>query len=58
MTFVLKRLYVIEKAPGSNSRVDRMWEKLLEITIFSITNTHRKPVDILRGFINSCNAPH
>jgi len=53
MTFVLKRLYFIEKAPESNSRVDRMWERLLEIAIFSITNTHKRPVDILKGFINS-----
>jgi transposase-like protein len=53
ITFVLKRLYTIEKAPESNSRVDRMWEKLLEIAIFSIACVHRKPVDILKGFINS-----
>jgi len=53
MTFVLKRLSIVAKAPESNSRVDRMWERLLEIAIFSITFTHKKPVEILKGFINS-----
>ena len=53
ITFVLKRLSTIAKAPESNSRVDRMWERLLEIAIFSITQIHRKPVDVLKGFINS-----
>lgn len=52
-TFVLKRLSAIAKAPESNSRVDRMWERLLEIAIFSVTRTHKKPVDVLKGFINS-----
>jgi len=28
-----------------------MWERLLEIVIFSITKQHRKPVDILKEFI-------
>ncbi len=53
LTFVLKRLSAIAKAPESNSRVDRMWERLLEIAIFSATLTHKKPVDILKGFINA-----
>ncbi len=52
-TFVLKKLSTIAKAPESNSRVDRMWERLLEIAIFSITLTHKKPVDVLKGFIKS-----
>jgi len=53
VTYVLKRLSTITKAPESNSRIDRMWERLLEIAIFSITLVHKKPVDILKGFINS-----
>jgi len=51
-TSILKRLSIIAKAPESNSRVDRIWERLLEIAIFSVTLAHRKPVDVLKGFIN------
>lgn len=53
LTNVLKKLNTITNAPESNSRVDRMWERLLEIAIFSITQIHKKPIDILKGFINS-----
>jgi hypothetical protein len=50
-TFVLKRLQIVQGVPESNSKVDRMWEKLLELAAFTVTKEHRKPVDILKGFI-------
>jgi hypothetical protein len=33
-----------------------MWEKLLELAIFTVTKEHRKPVDILKGFITKQHA--
>lgn len=55
-TFVLKRLQIVVGVPESNSKVDRMWEKLLELAVFTITKEHRKPVDILKGFITKQHA--
>jgi len=52
-TRVLKRLQIIEKAPSANAKVNRMWERLLEIALFFNTRKHRKPVEILKGFIGS-----
>lgn len=51
-TFVLKRLQTVTSVPESNSKVDRMWERLLELAIFALTKEHRKPVDILKGFMS------
>jgi len=50
-TAVLKRLAIIDAIPHGNARVDRMWERLLEIALFVRTSTHRKPVEILREFM-------
>ena len=50
-TQVLKKLSIIEKVPESNSKVDKMWEKFLEIVVFCISKQHQKPVEILKGFI-------
>jgi hypothetical protein len=55
-TFVLKRLQIVINVTESNSKVDRMWEKLLELTIFTLTKEHRKPVEILKGFISRQHA--
>lgn len=55
-TSVLKRLQIVVGVPESNSKVDRMWEKLLELAIFTVTKEHRKPVDILKGFITKQHA--
>jgi hypothetical protein len=52
-TRVLKRLSIISKVSDSKSQVDRMWERLLEIALFSKTRQHRKSVDILKSFISS-----
>ena len=50
-TFVLKRLAIVGSLTDSNSKVDRMWERLLEIVLFFRTRKHRKPVEILKSFI-------
>ena len=55
-TFVLKRLKIVASVQESNSKVDRMWEKLLELAVFTVTKEHRKPVDILKGFITRQHA--
>lgn len=57
ITSVLKRLQVIDNLPSDNSRVDRMWERLLEIALFVRSRKHRKPVEILKGFINRSSSP-
>lgn len=50
-TSVLKSLQVVDAITATNSRIDKMWEKLLEIALFVRTNKHRKPMEILREFI-------
>ena len=51
-TYVLKRTSLISKTSAPNSKVDKMWERLLEISIFAISKEHRKPADVLKGFIS------
>ncbi len=48
---VLKRLQVIENVSAPNAKVDKMWEKLLEIAVFARTGEHRNPVAVLKDFI-------
>jgi hypothetical protein len=55
-TGVLKRLQTVESASAPNSKVDRMWERLLEFVIFNRTRVHRKPVDILKTFIGGAKS--
>jgi hypothetical protein len=55
-TGVLKRLKIVESAGAPNSKVDRMWERLLEFATFQRTRTHRKPVDILKTFIGGAKS--
>ncbi len=52
ITFVLKRLQIVDNLVDDNSRVDRMWERLLEVALFQRTKRHRKPVEILKSFIS------
>lgn len=52
-TAVLKTLSVINNIPDPISRVDRMWERLLEIVLFFRKKEHRKPVEILKSFISN-----
>ena len=51
--FVMKRLNIINKLTDKNSRVDRMWERLTEIALFSRTGKHRAPAEILKAFIKA-----
>lgn len=52
-TFVLKVLSFIGNLPDSNAKVDRMWERLLEIASVVRTRKHRQPVEILKSFIKT-----
>ena len=54
-TKVLKKLQVINSLPGTQyqHRVDRAWERLLEIVLFVRTGKHRTLAQILRAFIGS-----
>jgi hypothetical protein len=55
-TFVLKRLQIVNFAASTESeeryqeRVDRMWEKLLEIVLFIRSKQHRTLAQILKAF--------
>jgi hypothetical protein len=49
---VLKNLDAICRLPDENSQVNRMWERITEIALFSRTQQHRAPADILKAFIN------
>lgn len=50
-TAVLRRLQVVDRISAGNSKIDKMWEKLLEVALFVRTKVHRKSVDILKEFI-------
>lgn len=52
-TYVFKKTSSVAKTVNASSKVDKMWERLLEIAIFAITKQHRKPVDVLKEFIGS-----
>jgi len=56
-TNILKCMNIIEKLADQKSQVDRMWERLLEIVLFYRTKKHRKPVEILKGFISKPDHP-
>ncbi len=49
---VIKNLSVIDNTIDKQAKVDKIWEKLTEILIFSKTGKHVKPSQILKGFIN------
>jgi len=50
-TRVLKTLTLVSNIEDNNAKVDRMWERLLEIALFQRTGEHRAPVDVLKRFI-------
>lgn len=52
-TEVLETLQVVGNIKDSNSKVDRMWELLVEIVLFYRTKEHRNPVEILKSFIRT-----
>lgn len=47
----LKNLQIVNRSQDANAKIDRMWERLLEIALFAERNTHAKPVEILKDFI-------
>jgi hypothetical protein len=52
-TGVLNKMKVIDNLADPNAKVDRMWERVLEIVLFFRAKKHRKPVEILKGFISN-----
>lgn len=52
-TFVMKRLNVVSRLADPNMRVDRMWERLMEIALFTRYKKHRAPAEILKAFIKA-----
>jgi uncharacterized protein with ParB-like and HNH nuclease domain len=51
--FVMKRLNIVSRLIDPNMRVDRIWERLTEIALFSRTKKHRAPAEILKAFIKA-----
>jgi hypothetical protein len=52
-TRVLEKLQTVQNAADGNQKVDRMWERLVEIVLFCRTNSHRQPGQILKAFIKT-----
>ncbi|HAX42380.1 MAG TPA: DUF262 domain-containing protein [Bryobacteraceae bacterium] len=50
-TFVLKKLQVVSAITSPNSKVDKIWEKLLELALFNRTKSHRSSVASLKEFM-------
>lgn len=50
-TKVLKPLKSVGGLSDANAKVDRMWERMLEVVLFARTGKHRPPAEILKGFI-------
>ncbi len=50
-TKVLRELQIVQAAEEDNQRVDVMWERLIELALYSATAVHRKPTEILKEFI-------
>ena len=49
---VLKRLGRVEIFRDNDSKVNYIWERMLELAVFAETKAHRKPVDVLKMFIS------
>jgi hypothetical protein len=52
-TRVLEKLQIVQAAGDRNQRVDRMWERLVEIVLFIRTGSHRPPGQVLKAFIKT-----
>jgi hypothetical protein len=50
---VMTKLNMVSRLSDPNSRVDRMWERLTEIALYSKKFQHRAPASILKSFIHS-----
>jgi hypothetical protein len=48
---VLKQLQIVSRLPDANARVDRMWERLVEIALYARTAQHRAPAQVLSVFL-------
>ena len=54
---VLKYLRIVSRVGDRSARVDRMWQKMVELALFIRSNgTHRKPAEILKSFIKEARA--
>lgn len=52
ITKVIKQLSIVQNTADPKNKVDKIWQKLIEILIFASTNKHTKPADILKEFIS------
>jgi hypothetical protein len=52
-TRVLEKLQTVQNAKDANQKVDRMWERLVEIVLFNRTRSHREPGRVLKAFIKN-----
>ena len=52
-TRVLEALQTVQNAESPNQKVDRIWERLVELVLFCRTGKHRSPGQILKSFIRS-----
>jgi hypothetical protein len=55
-TRVMNSLQTVQNVEGANPKVDRMWERLVELVLFCRTGKHRAPGQILKSFIRSTDA--
>jgi hypothetical protein len=55
---VLQRLQIVQNADDKSQRVDRVWERMVEIVLFYRTKTHRRAGQILKAFIKTENDPN
>ena len=55
-TRVLQELQTVVNAADANTKVDRMWERLVELVLFNRTHKHRQPGQILKTFIKTDDA--
>ena len=50
-TKVLKQLQIVSRLADPTARVDRMWERLVEIALYARTRQHRAPAQVLSVFL-------
>jgi hypothetical protein len=49
---VIKQLSIIRNTKDQKAKIDKIWQKLIEILLFTYNQEHYKPSDILKGFIS------
>jgi hypothetical protein len=58
-SYVLGKLNIISRLSDESQQVNRMWERMTEISLFSRTpHQHRAPAEILKAFINPARKPN